>query len=329
MRHHAARGLLTLAVVLAVHGATAAPAGALAPGQQFGVADQNAAAAIYQDPRLTRLKPTITRHIADFDVAETPGPARNQLDSWYAAARQNKQRMLIAFGGFLRAAPTAAEYRAGLTAFRARYPAVTEWEPMNEANHTTQPTWDSPALAARYTLIAREVCPGCTIVQLSLVLGFNDPIGYTRRFLAHLPPEERRRLTFGVHTYSDSNRGTSANLTAFLRTFPKGAVWITEAAALALYGPNFPLNVRRQSATTALVFRQALAARRRVKRLYWYEWDGPTDPLATWDSGLLNGSGNTRPAYRVAARERFRRRLTRPQLQEHGLADLVRASRHG
>jgi hypothetical protein len=75
------------------------------------------------------------------------------------------------------------------------------------------------------------------------------------------------------------------------------------------------------------VFRQAIAASRRVKRLYWYEWDGSTDRKVRWDSGLIDGSGKARPAYRVAKRERFRKRLTRYQLRQSGLADLARAAR--
>jgi len=321
------RLVLPFAAALIVVALSARPAGALAPGQLFGVADQNTGAALYDDARLLRLQPTITRYIADFDVAETRSTTRDKLDSWYEGARQHDQRMVIAFGSFLRSAPSEDAYRRGLQAFRTRYPLVGEWEPLNEANHATQPTTNAPALAARYAVIAREVCPECTIVQLSLVLGFNDPVGYTRRFLASLPPSERQRLIFGLHTYSDTNRGTSVNLARFLRTFRTGDVWITEAAAVARYSPRWPLNVKRQSAATALVFQQAIAAKRRVKRLYWYEWDGPSDPTSTWDSGLLDSAGRTRPAYRIALRERFRTRLTRAQTRRFGLADLVRASR--
>ena len=326
MGHHTARALLAIGAALAIGTYAAPSAQALAPGQLFGVADQNTGAAMFQDARLTRLQPAVTRYIADYDVAQTPSTTRNQLDSWYDGARQHNQRMVIAFGSFVRSAPSDNQYRAGLEAFRARYPLVREWEPMNEANHETQPTRSRPALAARYVLIARDVCPKCTIVQLSLVLGFDDPVSYTRQVLARLPSSERTRLIFGLHTYSDTNRGTSAGLTRFLRKFRKGTVWITEAGAVARYSPRWPHDLARQSAATALVFRQAIAAKRRVKRLYWYEWDGPSDPSSVWDSGLLDSAGRTRPAYRIAVRERFRTRLTRAESRRSGLAELARAS---
>lgn len=326
MRPNPLRGMLALTATVVLLLVTARSADALAPGQLFGVADQNTGAAIYDDARLRALEPTVTRYIADFDVALAPGPIRDRLDSWYRGAREHHQRMLIAFGAFLRPAPPAEEYRAGLEAFHRRYPLVDEWEPLNEANHTTQPTWDTPEVAARYAVIAREVCPACTIVQLSLVLGFRDWAGYARRFLRALPADERRRLTFGLHTYSDTNRGTTAGLARFLRMFRTGEVWITEAGAVARYEPRWPLNLAQQAKTTALVFRQAIAAGRRVKRLYWYEWDGPSDPRAVWDSGLLDSAGRTRPAYRIALRERFRTRLTTAQSRKHGLTDLARAS---
>lgn len=321
----------------------AVPAQALTSGQRFGFDDQNGTelpaglatadapapnpADFYTDPRVMALQPTITRFVADFDIALTPGPARDQLDAWYAVSQARGLDMLISFQAFQRSAPSAATYRAGLEAFRARYPLVLSWAPMNEANYRTQPTARDPRLAASYARIARSVCPPCTLVQGTILTVGND-IGYARALYRALPPSERRRMVWGLHAYGDANRGSSQRLVRFLRNIRVGQIWITEAAAWAQFAPpKWPLDLRRQANATTTVFRQALAGWPRITRLYWYEWSGTDDPAARWDSGLVGPTGAARPALAVAMRERFRRRLNRSQLRQAGLGAVSRAAR--
>lgn len=335
--------LATLLIGLGSLLLTAIPAQALTTGQQFGFDDQNGtelpagltapdapaanAADIYTDPRVMALQPTITRFVADFDIALNPGPARDQLDAWYAVGQARRLDMLISFQAFMRAAPSRAEYRAGLQAFRARYPQVLSWAPMNEANYRTQPTAKSPRLAASYAKIARGVCAPCTLVQATILTVGND-IGYARALYRALPSSERRRMVWGLHAYGDANRGSSQRLVRFLRNIRVGQIWITEAAAWAQFAPpKWPLDLRRQANATTTVFRQALAGWPRITRLYWYEWSGTGDPAARWDSGLVGPAGDARPALAVAMRERFRRRLNRSQLRQAGLSAVSRAAR--
>lgn len=316
-----------------------APATALTAGQRFGFDDQNGTALltdgaaalspadIYADPRAMALQPTITRFVADFDVALTPGPERDQLDAWYATGQKRALAMLVSFQAFGRPAPASAAYRAGLAAFRARYPQVLEWAPMNEANYRTQPTARNPRLAASYARIARSVCPPCTLVQ-GTILTVGDDVGYARALYRALPASERTRMIWGLHAYGGSNRGNSQRIVRFLRNVPEGRIWITEAAAWAQFAPpKWPLNLERQATATAIVFRQALAGWPRITRLYWYEWSGSDEPGARWDSGLVGPSGAARPALAVALRERFRRTLSAARLRQSGLAAIRRAAR--
>lgn len=331
-----------VAAIAACAAALALPTGAsaLTSSQIFGIGDQAtlpeplegepAFADIFADPRLKALKPKATRYIADYKVAQTPSRDRERLDAWYQLGLKYKLRMLIAFTDFgKKTPPDMNKYRRGLVAFHKRYPAIKEWAPINEANHSTQSTYRRPQVAVRMVKVARSVCSSCTLVQLTLVLGFESDIRYARDFMDLLPKSERKRMVWGLHTYSDTNRNSSKHLTAFLKRFPTGGVWFTESAAWAQFAPpTWPYSLTRQANRTALVFRQALAASKRVKRLYWYEWDGDTNRDARWDSGLVDGNGKVRPAYKVALAERFRTKLTAFQKKQMGLSVVSQIASH-
>jgi len=332
---------ILVAVIAAAALALPSTAGALTSSQIFGIGDQAtlpeplpgepALRDIFADPLLQALRPKASRYIADFRVAQKPSRDRDRLDAWYQIGLRHRLRMLIAFSDFGRKTPPDLQaYRRGLVAFRKRYPAVKEWAPLNEANHSTQSTYRRPQVAVRMVKVARSVCKTCTLVQLTLVLGFENDIRYARDFMEQLPKSERKRMIWGLHTYSDTNRKTSKHLTAFLKRFPRGAVWFTESASWAQFAPpTWPFSPARQANRTALVFRQALAAGPRVKRLYWYEWDGGNDRSARWDSGLVDGAGNARPAYKVALQERFRTRLSRFQQKQMGLSLVAKTAAAG
>ena len=62
-----------------------------------------------------------------------------------------------------RSAPSVAAYRGAVRAFRARYPWVRAFEAFNEPNHSTQPTYRRPELAAGYWRALRADCRRCTV----------------------------------------------------------------------------------------------------------------------------------------------------------------------
>jgi len=295
---------LLLALALAPVGASA-----LTTRQIFGVGDQNDGAGMFDDPLFTALKPSATRYIANLADATTPGRDRDRLDDWYRGASAKGLRMLISLQKLnSTVAPTDAQYARAFRAFLQRYPMVREYSAFNEANHRSQPTYRRPERAARYDVLAHRACPSCTIVDLTIVVGYENDLGYVRRFLRALPPLRRRHVIYGLSTYSDTNRGSNRRVRRFMKAVPKGLVWFTEAAAWAQFvPPTWRYDLRRQARATKAVFAQAMRYRRRVTRLYWYEWRGSALPAERWDSGLLNPDGSPRPAYDVALRERFRR----------------------
>lgn len=301
--------LSLLAALLAALLLAPASASALTSKQIFGIGDQNDGALMFDDPLFAALKPKATRYIANLSDVSKPGRDRDRIDKWYRGASAKGLRMLISLQKLnSRVLPTDAQYLRAFRAFRKRYPKVKEYSAFNEANHSTQPTYRRPERAARYAMLAKRACPSCTIVGLTVVLGYEGDIGYTRRFLAALPKKERRRVIFGLSTYSDTNRRSNQRLRKFMKAFPTGRVWFTEAAAWAQFvPPTWPYDLKRQARATKAVFDQARMYRSRVQRVYWYEWRGAALPAERWDSGLLNPDGTPRPAYDVALKERFKR----------------------
>ena len=58
-----------------------------------------------------------------------------------------------------------------------------------------------------------------------------------------------------------------------------------------------PIVLTAVGATLSLVLLAALSPR--IKRIYFFHWEQPSSPTATWDSGLLNRFDHPRPAYDV------------------------------
>ncbi len=290
-----------------------ASAQALTPQQIFGIQDQ-LSVSMFGDARFQALKVGASRMNVDWRIASTPSPARNRLDAWYAAVQASHLKALLSLEGFQQThIPTNAEYRQAFLALRSRYPAITEFSAWNEANHPTQPLRGHPKDAARLAKLSVDLCPGCQIVGLTLVMSptFQRDIQYAAAFQSALSPRYRRKLIWGLHVYADQNRNTDVRLHAFIRSFPRGKIWLTESAAWAQFAPpTWQFNLKRQAKATATVFRTAVRYRKRVARLYWFQWQGTaeTDHAVRWDSGLISAGGSSRPAYRVALAERFKTR---------------------
>lgn len=277
-----------------------APTFALTPSQRFGVGDPNSL--FFTDPRYQALRPTVTRLIVRWDVALQASPERAYLDSWYAAALSAHQRPLLAVGDlFARHAPSLRRYDRAVRAIFTRYPKLRDFTPWNEANHRSQPTLNSPALVGGYFRVAQLRCPRCTVTSPSLMLK-DSANNYIRQFLRAAGEAPG---VWALHNYASANKGIDRPLSNFIRRYRHGSIWMTESAAWAHFEDGYPYDLRRQARFTRTVFEQARRFHQRVRRLYWYEWDG-VGPSHRWDSGLVGPDGRPRPAYRVALRQRFR-----------------------
>jgi hypothetical protein len=291
-------------LLLAVLGCllAAAPARALGPHQVFGIGNTSELLA----PKLKALKPGATRIIAPWNVALHSSEDRARVDNWYAVAQAAGLDPLLSFQGKLGLkAPSVARFRRGFLAALRRWPRVGEWQTWNEGNHNSQPvTWKHPARAAHYALAMERACPRCTVLPVTIVLSDQRPTQWwIRNWLAAYG---KTPSIWAVHDYGDVNRGGTSRLRHFIQRHPRGRIWITETGAFARFTDEWPFSLSRQKRITPLVFREALAHRNRVDRLYWWEWRGHVRG-ARWDTGLLDVFGRPRPAYYAALKARFRR----------------------
>jgi hypothetical protein len=183
---------------------------------------------------------------------------------------------------------------------------VRDFGTWDEANHASQPTWDSPSHAALFFRelyrAVRSRCRRCGIVALDVL----DQAGverYMRSFYRRLSPTYRRRATIvGIHNYGDVNR----RRTTFTRNIIRQArhynrrtrFWLTETGGIVKFGRSFPCSTARAANRLSWMFRLARRYRRSgIDRLYVYNWTG-AGCQARFDAGLTSPSGAPRAGYR-------------------------------
>jgi hypothetical protein len=287
------RALVALALALSASAALVAPAVA-AP--RLGIADQRSA--VFADKRLRALHVRHARLVLPYDAVRDPHSA-HLAGAWLRSARAHHIRPLVSFAGSTRhrSAPSVATYRAAVHAFRVRFPWVREFEAFNEPNHSTQPTYRRPELAAGYWRALHAECKRCDVAAGGLT-GFSARTrGWFARYRRALHARPR---TWAFHNYADVNRGSSRQLRAFMAAAGGGHVWLTETAGvLRMRGHRVLRGVALQRSREASAWR-ALRSLRRVTRVYRYQLRAVRGER--WDSALLDQHGRPRPVYWVYAR---------------------------
>ena len=279
----------------------------------LAIADQKDST--FADQRFRSLKVKRSRYVVPWNVALDRGE-RARFDAWYRAARQAGVRdVLIAFnhrrGDRCPAKPcvlpSTRSYARAFRAFHKRYKGIRAFQPWNEANSPTQPTgpWRKGARrAAQYYNITRRYCRRCTITAA-------DVLDLSRRTMARWVRQFRRyargkpRL-WGLHNYTDTNK-RSGLTRAFLRMVP-GKVWVTETGGIVRFQEQsgrvrFPYSERRAASALRRTFSIARKYRRRLTRLYIYQWSIDFSGNR-FDAGLINADGRARPGYSVVKKYR-------------------------
>jgi hypothetical protein len=282
------------ALVLAVLLCLAVPAPASARFV-LGIGDQSTR--MLDDPRFAALGLRDSRLVVPYDVAVRPA----QLARYAPVldlARARGVHMLVSFGASadvpLRL-PSVRAYRRSVRAFLVRFPWVHDLGAWNEANHASQPTARHPGRAAQLYNALRAECRGCRIVAADVL----DQAGFAR-WVRRFRRVARAPRIWGLHDYVDVNRNRDVSVPRLRRaTGGRGVVWLTETGGVVRFARSFGYDERRAARSTRHVLR--LATRRRVRRVYLYQWTGA--PLgARWDSGLVAADGRARPALNVVER---------------------------
>jgi hypothetical protein len=287
---------LTLLAFLAL----AAPAAAKAP--VVGLGDQHPQ--MFSDKAFTSLGVKNSRYLLAWDWYRDKRVVAT-TDWWMAAARGAGVTPLVAFTRNWRPngqykLPPLKLYRKSFRIFRARYPQVRDFSAWNEANHTAQPTAKKPRAAAAYFNAMRRDCRRCRIVAAD-VLDSPDAVAWIKRFKRYAP----KARIWGLHNYKDANDRTNSTR-RFIKAV-RGQVWLTETGGIlrlkphpGSHGDGRTQTKTQQARAITRVFKIARANRRRVTRVYFYEWK--KQPKNRWDSAFLDANGKLRPSYYALAR---------------------------
>ena len=278
-----------------------------AAGPTIGIGEQKAT--MFASRPFARLGLRDARYLAPWDVLGDPYQL-SLLDAWMAAAKQARVRVAISFQHSLRSRrlahklPTAAQFARQFRRVRARYPTVRDWLPWNEANSPGSMTEHRPRRAAQYFDIVARGCRGCRVVAAD-VIDTPGMAAWVRRFKR---AARTRPRIWGLHNYVDANQFTSRG-TRTLLGLTRGKIWFTEVGGLVLrreytgrgrVRKTFRYGLRHAARATAHGLRLSCLSRR-ITRVYLYHWQAP-ERVTSWDSGLLDAAGRTRPAYRTVSR---------------------------
>jgi len=178
--------------------------------------------------------------------------------------------------------PTDMTYVRDFQAFLKRYPKVREYAAFNEANHITQPTYHRPRRTRTSRHLARVTCPACTIVGLTLVAGFENDIA-THALPGGPPARRPSPAGLGAEHLRRHQPQPDDTDHALVKAFPPGPSGSPRPRRGRSSPSRLPFDLSRQARTTANVFTQAVALRKRVARVYWYEWRGGGNNDERWD----------------------------------------------
>jgi len=277
----------------------------------LGIGDESATA--FTNPYFKALGVKRTRLVTSYNQALV---APTSVDLWMAAAHATGEQIVVAFNPGVGdkcpsrpcSLPSASQYQKAFLAFHKRYPFVTIYQPWNEVNSTTQPTWTNPQAVVTYYSIVKKYCKGCTVLGADIEdvvtpRKASYPV-YIKTLLAdfvkaHVPIPQ----LWGLHNYEDVNYFHSTDTAAILKLLP-GQIWMTETGGIAFFETGaltvkLPYSLTRQNKATEWLMTLALRYPKRIARVYIYNFlnGGPPGPGNRFDSSLLGPGNIPRPAY--------------------------------
>jgi hypothetical protein len=277
-----------------------------------GISDESGS--MFTNPYYKLLGVKNARFVTNYDAA-----LRNPLDTdeWMAAARATGQQIVVAFNpGYGSqcpnrpcSLPSASQYTKAFIAFHKRYPYVKIYQPWNEVNSTTQPTWTKPQAVVTYYAIVKKYCKGCTVLGADIedlvTPKKADYVNYIKTLLADFKKAHVAiPQVWGIHNYEDVNYFHSTDTAEMLKLLP-GQIWMTETGGISYFETGaqkvlLKYSLSRQERATAWMMKLALRYPKRIARLYVYSFldsSVPDGPNNRFDSALLGPDGLPRPAW--------------------------------
>ncbi|WP_372789967.1 hypothetical protein [Paraconexibacter sp.] len=334
-------------LVLAALLMPASPATASTKTIRVGIANQDTS--MFDSPYFKPTKVKRTRYVVRWDAARLPEELK-RLDAFVNRARKSKVKVLlhISTNNFARRKgelPSRKKYKKYVGKLISRYyrKGVRDWGTWNEANDSTQPTYNNPKRAADYfkdmygmldnkNRCGRRLTRKCNIVALDLLDGrtsknHRSTARYVQRFYKRLSKTwDRRARTVGLHNYSDTNRkstrGTRSAIKAVKKYVKNPNIWLTETGGIVKLGkgfpcdPNNPASVKRAErkadSAIAWMFRIANRYKRDIDRIYVYQWTGTSCLDERYDYGLVRADGSRRAGYYEVRNTIRKKKLFKP-----------------
>jgi hypothetical protein len=287
-----------------------------------GIGDQNAST--FTDARFQALHVKRTRLIVPYDsILKSPAA----VDQWVKAALAARVEPLIAFnpsqGSHCPARPcsipSVKSYTRAFKAWRKKYPKVKLFNFWNETNSATQPTGPTRASTIKKTvklyLAARKICGRkCTVTGPDILdQGIGDKrksvrvrnqkrmLKWVGMFLRFAGSRNYPKI-WGFHNYGDTNYGRSTGTAFFVKRVAKrGQIWVTETGGIYAFTQQsgtvvFKPDANRAAKATKYAYTVAKKFRRRITRLYYYQWR-KNNANDFFDAGVIDFGGALRPSY--------------------------------
>jgi hypothetical protein len=299
-------------VIFAVLIASAALSASAGARLVAGISDESGA--MFTNPYFEALGVKSARYVTNYDAALTD-PA--DTNAWLTAARAAGDQILVAFNpGYGSqcpdkpcSLPSASQYTKAFLAFHKRWPFVKAFQPWNEVNSTTQPTWTKPQAVVTYYSIVKKYCKGCTVLGADiedLVTPHQaDYVVYIKELLADFKKAKVAiPQVWGIHNYEDVNYFHSTNTAKMLKLLP-GQIWMTETGGIYYFETGaqqvlLPASETRQGKATKWMMELALKYPKRIARLYIYNFFSAVPPIVNrFDSALIDPNGMPRLAWYV------------------------------
>jgi len=305
--------IVPLLAALAILAVPASAPAATKANVIVGIGDQNTS--MFSSIHWQQLQLKRTRYFVHWNAIDKPAQLA-KADAFVNAARARGVQVLMHLSSNdlrpgIGKLPSRTKYKSAARRLVKHFRplGVKDWGVWNEANHSTQETYDNPRRAAQFYRAFRTItCSKCNVVALD-VLDQSGVTTYIKRWLKGAGSVARKAKIIGIHNYAEVNRlrnkgskkypGTRRIINAIRKKNKKAKYWYTETGALTYFetkNGDFECSDTRPVSRISHMFKLAKRFDRYVQRLYSYNWTG-ADCNVRFDAGLVYANGQPRPVY--------------------------------
>ena len=149
----------------------------------------------------------------------------------------------------------------------------------------------------QYYRALRSECPSCRVLAAEL-LDMPNMVSWVKSFRRDAGFDPRY---WGLHNYIDTNRFRTTSTAALIEA-TKGELWLTEVGGIVdrtgRTKVGFEESPSHAAEAVRWLFDRLVPLSPRITRVYLYHWNAGAAG-ESWDSGLIDRHGKSRPALAV------------------------------